>query len=150
MRSSWALPAASGALFAAGLTLSGMTRPSKVIGFLDVSGAWDPSLAFVMVGAIAVHFVLLRLTRHRRAPLFDRAFRAPGTTRVDTRLLVGAALFGIGWGTVGYCPGPSLVAMTSAPAGVFVLAMALGFMLDRWMVARRVPSDVTDAAAACE
>ncbi|MGD0529469.1 MAG: DUF6691 family protein [Polyangiaceae bacterium] len=125
----WVSPAASGALFAVGLTLAGMTDPARVIGFLDVTGAWDPSLAFVMIGAIGVHALLYRLIARRRAPLFDTAFHPPASKKVDGKLVAGAALFGVGWGTAGYCPGPGLASLTSAPAAVFVAAMAAGFLL---------------------
>jgi uncharacterized protein len=118
----------SGALFGAGLALSGMTRPAKVIGFLDVFGAWDASLAFVMMGAIAVHVIAYRLVRGRPTPLLASKFAIPSRRDIDLRLITGAALFGIGWGIGGYCPGP---AVTSLPTGaasviVFVLAMTAG------------------------
>jgi hypothetical protein len=123
----------AGALFGLGLGVSGMTHPAKVQSFLDVTGAWDPSLAFVMVGAIAVHFVLFRLILRRRAPLFDTRFHVPTRRDVDLRLLGGAALFGVGWGLVGQCPGPALTNLaTFAPtAFVFVAAMATGMLIQR-------------------
>ena len=129
---------ASGLLFGVGLVVSGMVKPTKVIGFLDVGGRWDPSLAFVMVGAIAVHFVLLRLAKRRPAPLFEERFHLPTRRDIDSRLVVGALLFGVGWGLAGYCPGPAL---TSAAAGmfppvVFVAAMAAGMALERAVSAR--------------
>jgi uncharacterized membrane protein YedE/YeeE len=139
------LPAASGAIFAAGLVLAGMTKPEKVIAFLDVGGRWDPGLAFVMVGAIAVHAVLYRVIKRRSAPLFDAKFHTPTNTKVDGKLVAGAALFGVGWGLAGYCPGPGLAALTSAPAAVFVAAMAVGFLAHRWMFA--APRVSTPAAA---
>lgn len=110
---------AAGLVFAIGLGVSGMTQPTKVIGFLDVAGAWDPSLAFVMLGAIAVHAVFVR--RLKRAS-------APPPNAVDARLLVGAALFGMGWGIAGFCPGPALVSLiTLAPASLaFVTSMLAG------------------------
>ena len=102
-------------LFGVGLVVSGMTSPQKVLGFLDVFGAWDPSLAFVMVGAISVHAVLYRFVRRRTAPLFAERFWVPERKGIDAPLVVGAALFGVGWGLSGICPGPGLVVL---PAGV--------------------------------
>src|SRR6185295_7370618 len=96
-----------------GLAVSGMTRPSKVVGFLDVFGAWDASLAFVMVGAIGVHAVLQRVIARRGSPLFEDRFHLPTRRDVDARLLAGAAVFGVGWGLGGFCPGPGLVAAAS-------------------------------------
>jgi uncharacterized membrane protein YedE/YeeE len=122
----------AGGLFGVGLVVSGMARPAKVIGFLDVGGRWDPSLAFVMAGAIAVHMVLFRLILRRRSPLHDVGFHLPARKDIDVRLVVGAALFGAGWGLGGYCPGPSLVALGTGmlPALVFVAAMAAGMWLE--------------------
>ena len=118
----------SGGLFGAGLAISGMTRPAKVIGFLDVFGDWDPSLAFVMMGAIAVHFVAYRLVRGRSAPLLGAKFAIPTRKDIDLRLLAGAAIFGIGWGIGGYCPGPGITSLATGAVSVliFVLAMAVG------------------------
>ncbi len=124
---------AAGAIFAIGLGLSGMTRPAKVLAFLDVTGDWDPSLAMVMIGAIAVHAVSFRLIRKRSSPLLEPNFALPDTVRVDGRLVAGAALFGVGWGMAGYCPGPALTAFGGgSPAGaVFVPAMIAGMLLFR-------------------
>lgn len=115
----------AGALFGVGLAIAGMTRPEKVVGFLDLAGAWDPSLAFVMVGAIGVHFVAQRLLRGLDAPLFDSTFHLPVRKLVDGKLVGGAALFGIGWGLGGFCPGPGIVAAASGstPALLFLLGM---------------------------
>lgn len=123
----------AGLVFGLGLVISGMTRPAKVQGFLDVTGAWDPSLAFVMVGAIAVHFVLLRVVRRRRAPLFGATFHLPTRNDLDPKLIGGAAIFGVGWGLGGICPGPALVDLGSglAPAAVFVAAMAIGMVIQK-------------------
>jgi uncharacterized membrane protein YedE/YeeE len=122
----------AGALFAVGLAVSGMTKPSKVVGFLDVGGAWDASLAFVMLGAIAVHFVAYRLIRRRRAPLLDSRFHLPTRKDIDLRLVLGAALFGIGWGLGGFCPGPALVTAAGGGQGalVFALAMTAGILVE--------------------
>lgn len=122
----------TGALFAVGLALSGMTKPSKITGFLDIGGRWDPSLAFVMMGAIAVHFVAYRLIRRRSAPLFDTKFHVPTRRDLDLRLVLGAALFGVGWALGGFCPGPGLVAAGggSLPAVVFLVGMTLGMVAE--------------------
>jgi uncharacterized membrane protein YedE/YeeE len=121
----------SGVIFAVGLALSGMLRPSKVLGFLDVAGAWDASLAFVMLGAVALNLVAFRLILRRGRPWFDRTFHVPASQRIDGRLVLGAALFGVGWGLAGYCPGPGLVAIVGGHVGpiVFVAAMVAGFLL---------------------
>jgi uncharacterized membrane protein YedE/YeeE len=120
----------AGLVFGAGLILSGMTDPGKVIGFLDVSGRWDPSLAMVMAGAIAVGFFAFRLAGRRGRTFVGGALHLPNRRDIDWRLLGGSALFGIGWGLAGFCPGPALVSFASGvdKAAVFVAAM-LGGML---------------------
>lgn len=115
----------SGLLFGAGLLVSGMTTPAKVIAFLDPFGAWDPSLAFVMGGAIGVHALAYRWIRRRPVPVIAERFETPAKRSIDGRLLGGAALFGIGWGLGGYCPGPSLVALATLAPGVFVFVLGL-------------------------
>jgi uncharacterized membrane protein YedE/YeeE len=117
---------ASGLVFGAGLLVSGMTRPAKVIAFLDPLGAWDPSLALVMAGAVAVYALAAR--SRPRAPLAAPLFTAPPPPRIDRSLVAGAAIFGVGWGLAGYCPGPSLVSLATGGAGVlvFVGGMLLG------------------------
>lgn len=119
----------SGALFALGLAVSGMTDPHKIIGFLDVTGAWDPSLALVMVGAIGVHTAAARWALRAPRPLLAGTFFAlPGVTGIDVPLVAGAALFGLGWGASGLCPGPALLnlAAPSTSVVVFVASMAAG------------------------
>lgn len=117
----------AGALFGAGLLLSGMTQPAKVIGFLNPAGGWDPSLAFVMGGAVLVYSLIFRVVlRNRAAPWFDKVFHLPTRKDLDLGLLAGAALFGVGWGLGGYCPGPGLV---SAAAGNSSAMLFLGAML---------------------
>jgi uncharacterized membrane protein YedE/YeeE len=126
------LVALAGALFGAGLLVSGMTDPARVIGFLDPLGRWDPSLAFVMAGAVAVYATALRWLRGRRAaPVFDVKFHLPTRRDIDRQLVAGAALFGIGWGLGGLCPGPGIVAAASGSSGAigFVLAMLAGMYL---------------------
>lgn len=130
--------AASGALFGGGLAISGMTRPEKVVGFLDLAGGWDASLALVMIGAMLVHFVAYRVARRRVAPLFEARFHLPTRKDVDRKLVFGAAVFGIGWGLGGFCPGPGIVAAASGalPAIAFVTAMTTGILLEDFALAR--------------
>ncbi len=128
----------SGLVFALGLGISGMTRPIKVIGFLDFFGNWDASLAFVMIGAIGVYFIAYRLSRNMAAPILGPVFSVPNRTDLDSRLIAGAALFGAGWGLGGFCPGPAITALASgaAPVAVFVASMTAGIYLYSWTVAR--------------
>ena len=128
---------AAGVLFALGLVISGMTRPEKVIGFLNVR-EWDASLAFVMGGAIGVHAVLLRLIGRRSAPVFAPAFKPAPTESIGGRLLAGSAIFGVGWGLAGYCPGPAIVAAggLNVKAVVFVAAMTVGMYVYRKLHAK--------------
>jgi uncharacterized protein len=120
--------ALSGALFGAGLVVSGMTQPARIIGFLDVLGGWDPSLAFVMVGAVTIYTLAYALIRRRARPWFDVRFHTPSRADIDLPLVLGAAVFGIGWGLGGLCPGPGIVAAAggSTAALGFVLAMLVG------------------------
>lgn len=117
-----------GALFAVGLVVSGMTQPGKVVGFLDITGAWDPSLALVMAGALLVHGLVLWGTRGATAPALEARFREPAPGRVDAPLVLGSALFGVGWGLAGYCPGPALVGALAGPASLTFTASMLGGM----------------------
>ena len=121
----------AGVLFALGLGVGGMTQPARVIGFLDVAGRWDPSLAFVMAGAVATYGALFRVIRRRVRPVLTPTFALPTRRDVDGRLLTGAAIFGIGWGLVGYCPGPAIVSLAAgaAPVLVFVTAMLAGMAI---------------------
>jgi uncharacterized protein len=130
---------ACGLVFAIGLALGGMTQPSKVVGFLDFTGEWDPSLAFVMGGALAVHALLGSFVRARPRPMFSAAFTLPTRNDIDARLVAGSAIFGVGWGLGGFCPGPSLVALGGGmdAALVVVPAMLAGMLLhDRWFAPR--------------
>lgn len=131
-----------GLVFGLGLLVSQMVNPAKVLGFLDVLGAWDASLALVMAGAVPVTAMGFALARRWRRPLLAPAFRLPEAGVVDRRLLAGAALFGIGWGLVGYCPGPAIVAlgMGQLPALLFVVAMLAGMALHEFVLMRRRPS----------
>ena len=128
----------AGGVFALGLAISGMTDPAKVAAFLDLGGAWDPALALVMLGAIAVYVPAVRLARQRARPVFDHAFHWPTPKRIDGKLVIGSALFGIGWGLSGYCPGPALVSLGRGMSGtiVFVLAMCAGIAITRVVTKR--------------
>ena len=146
--------ALAGVLFGVGLGVAGMTRPEKVADFLDFGGRWDPSLGMVMAGAIGVHFVLLRLVRRRRAPLFDASFHLPTRTDVDFKLVAGAAIFGVGWGIGGYCPGPAIVSLATGTttAIAFIVAMAVGMTIQHLTTPRAprasaAPSRVAPEAA---
>jgi uncharacterized membrane protein YedE/YeeE len=129
---------ASGVLFGAGLAVSHMTDPAVVLGFLDVAGDWNPTLAFVMGGALVVTAAGYRLVLRRERPLLEPSFQLPTRRDVDARLVGGAAAFGLGWGLVGFCPGPALAALASGQPGVFgfVAALAAGSLLARRALAR--------------
>lgn len=135
----------SGLLFALGLGISGMTLPQKVIGFLDVTGGnWDPSLGLVMVSSAGVYMVLYPLVQKLSHPLFDTRFHVPSRNDIDRPLIVGAFLFGIGWGLVGLCPGPAVTALASGQTTVFIffVAMALGMYAEGSLdVASRIYSE---------
>jgi len=117
-----------GLLFGCGLLLSGMTDPGKVLGFLDLAGSWDPSLALVMGGAIAVGFFAFALAKRRTTSFFGGALHLPTSKDIDNRLVIGGLLFGAGWGLAGFCPGPGIVSMAAGQpkALMFVFAMLLG------------------------
>ena len=122
----------SGILFGAGLVISGMTDPAKVLAFLDLFGNWDFALIFVMGGAVITTLVSYQLVFRRGKPLFASRFHLPSKTRLDKKLLIGSAIFGIGWGLYGYCPGPALAALAylQQETLLFVLAMMAGVYLD--------------------
>lgn len=124
---------ASGGLFGLGLLIAQMTNPAKVLAFLDVFGAWDPSLAFVMGAALLVTFIGYRVVLGRREPLFAAKFALPRRTDIDARLLSGAALFGIGWGLAGLCPGPALASLFfgGVPVVLFTTSMLVSMTLTR-------------------
>jgi len=132
-----------GLLFGLGLMLSGMTDPGKVIGFLDLFGNWDPSLALVMGGAIMVGFFAFTVAKKRTSSFLGGALRLPTNTDLDKKLLIGSLLFGAGWGLAGFCPGPALVSMADGQpkALVFVMAMLVGMLgfelMDRFVHAPR-------------
>jgi len=116
----------SGLLFGAGLAVAGMTDPSKVLNFLDVTGGWDPSLAFVMAAAIPISALAFWLGRSRDRPLFALSFVLPDKTRLEPALLAGSGLFGIGWGLGGYCPGPAVASLSHPSASLFCFLLAMG------------------------
>ena len=124
---------AAGVIFGVGLTVSGMVQPLKVVGFLDVAGEWDPTLGFVMGGALAVTALAFPVILRRGRPLWAEAFSLPTRQDLDARLIAGSMLFGIGWGLGGFCPGPALasLALGSSSSWVFAAAMAAGMLLHR-------------------
>lgn len=122
----------SGVLFSAGLTVSTMVDPARVIGFLDVLGAWDPALAFVMLGAIIVYMPLYWLViRRKRTPLLGREFHLPSKIKIDGSLVIGAVIFGIGWGITGICPGPAIANISNGHFSIFIfiLSMVVGMLV---------------------
>ncbi|KKO44053.1 membrane protein [Arsukibacterium ikkense] len=126
----------AGLLMSVGIAVSKMIDPAKVLAFLDLSGNWDPSLALVMAGALAVYSIGFWLIRHKPAPVVAEKFQLPLLSKPDKPLLIGAVIFGLGWGLVGYCPGPAISALSAGSVGTlgFVLAMIAG-----WYLARRWP-----------
>jgi len=131
-----------GLLFGWGLMLAGMTDPGKVIGFLDLAGAWDPSLAFVMGGAIMVGVFAFAVAKKRTTTFLGGVMRVPTSTHMDKRLVLGSLMFGAGWGLAGFCPGPAIVSMAGGQpkAMVFVVAMMAGMLAFEWLdrMGRRV------------
>ena len=129
----------SGLVFGLGLIVSGMANPAKVLGFLDLAGAWDPSLALVMGGAILVGFFAFLIAKKRTRSFIGAEMKLPTASAIDNRLLTGSALFGAGWGIAGFCPGPGLVAlgMGEPKALVFVAAMLAGMVIFSWREKRK-------------
>jgi uncharacterized membrane protein YedE/YeeE len=146
-----ATAAVSGLLFGAGLYISQMVDPLKVLKFLDFgaipAGGWDPSLAFVMIGGLIVMFIAVRLGLARSAPLFDTQFHGPDYHRIDAPLVIGSTLFGIGWGMSGICPGPaiSLIAFLPPNLWIFLLAMLIGSWLGSFVMRGRTTADPATA-----
>ena len=123
----------SGFIFGLGLAISSMTNPAKVIGFLDITGNWDPSLMFVMIGAIVVSAPIFYLLRNKTKPLFELNFEIPTVKNLDKQLILGSSLFGIGWGIVGFCPGPAISSLflLNPLSILFVISMIVGFYSSR-------------------
>jgi len=133
----------AGALFGAGICISGMIRPSKVLAFLDLGGAWDPSLLLVMASALSLHVVAWRAIKGRAKPPFGTAYPGPASPVIDVRLVGGAALFGVGWGISGFCPGPAILSVLSGATASFVFVGVVAISMvgyDRF-IARREGSD---------
>lgn len=127
----------AGLVFGLGLSLGGMTQPAVVLGFLDLFGEWNPRLAFVMGGAVLTTAIGYQAAFRRGQPLFEPTFQLPKATRFDARLVGGAALFGIGWGIAGYCPGPALASLTAATPS---LAVLIATMVAGWWLASKIPA----------
>ena len=123
----------TGIVFGIGIAVSGMMDPAKVLNFFDIAGSWDPSLAFVMGGALIVTFIGYRLVWRREAPLFEDRFQVPTSNRIDSKLVGGSALFGIGWGIAGFCPGAAIPALGTGrwEVALFLIAVIGGFFLRR-------------------
>lgn len=146
-------PFLCGLIFGAGLLISGMVQPTKVLGFLDIFGAWDPSLAVVMASALAISVPGFMLVDRSARPWFAGQFFRPGKSSIDLPLVTGAAMFGIGWGMVGLCPGPALESLATLSPGilVFVVAMAAGMLLhDLWQRSRPVAPRERQLASATD
>lgn len=128
----------AGLLFGAGVTIAGMVNPAKVLNFMDLAGSWDPTLLLVMGAGLAVTFAGYRLVLARSAPLFASAFVLPKAAQIDGRLIAGAALFGLGWGLSGFCPGPAVAALVFGhwQTWLFVVAMAAGMLTVQALVRR--------------
>lgn len=146
----WLSVLVAGLLFGLGLAVSRMTHADKVLGFLDVAGDWDPSLLFVLGGAVGVTVISFRFILRRPAPRLEPRFEVPAERAVDGPLVIGALIFGVGWGISGYCPGPG-IALLAAPGWetwVFIPAVLVGAALQRWMVSGRTDDTVPSTAAA--
>jgi uncharacterized protein len=125
---------AVGILFGTGLTVSEMINPARVIGFLDIAGRWDPTLAFVMAGALAVTVPIFPLILRRRRPVMCGEFYLPTSVKIDRPLITGAAIFGVGWGLAGFCPGPALAGLASGNGGVYLFVVAM--IAGQWLAGR--------------
>lgn len=124
----------AGSVFGLGLTISEMINPVRVIGFLDVAGQWDPTLAFVMAGALAVSLPGFRLVLRRPRPVMAQEFHLPTKSKIDSRLLTGAAIFGVGWGLGGFCPGPALAGLAAGDPAIYLFVMAM--VAGQWTATR--------------
>ena len=121
----------TGIVFAIGLVISGMTNPEKVIGFLDFFGHWDPSLALVLIGAVGIYGTAYHIAKRKEKPLMAAKFSLPTNVKIDRRLIIGSAIFGIGWGIAGLCPGAAFTSLASfqPPVLLFMISLILGFVL---------------------
>jgi uncharacterized membrane protein YedE/YeeE len=139
---------AFGLIFGLGLIISGMINPAKVLNFLDIAGTWDPSLALVMAGAVITAFGGYRLAQRRDAPLIADSFHLPAVASIDRRLILGSAIFGLGWGLGGYCPGPAVTALAWLAPGtlIFIPAMLAGMWLARRLAIARPPTSVAEVS----
>lgn len=139
----------AGIIFGAGLALSDMVNPARVLGFLNIAGTWDPTLAFVMGGGVIASAIGYMFSRRLRAPLFGKSFFIPENRRLDSQLIGGAALFGIGWGLVGFCPGPAIAGLIYGmwQPWLFVAAMVVGMALQRVVSAQRPATPTAKADA---
>jgi uncharacterized protein len=141
-----------GLLFGLGLVVAGMSNPAKVLNFLDLagirSGTWDPSLAFVMGGGVVTTFLGYRFVLRRPAPVLDYTFHLPKIRAIDAPILVGPAIFGIGWGIAGFCPGPAFTALGTGTIGpvLFVIAMLMGMIGARWLALRQIAGQLAHSA----
>jgi uncharacterized protein len=144
--------AIAGFLFGLGLVIGGMANPAKVLNFLDLAGSWDPSLAFVMAGAVAVTFIGYKLVFHQPRPLFAARFHLPEIEQINRRLVLGAATFGVGWGLSGFCPGPAITSLPLLAKGtlVFVPAMLCGMIVTRLIANRGLQAKTLVPARARE
>lgn len=133
-----------GLIFGLGISMSGMGNPAKVVNFFDLAGTWDPSLAFVMGGAVIVTFIGYRLVLRREQPLFENTFRLPTRTDIDVRLVGGSLLFGAGWGIAGFCPGGALPVLGTGNLTVllFVAALVVGMFLARYLIINRLEANL--------
>ena len=137
----------AGLLFGAGVTVSGMVNPMKVLNFMDLAGTWDPTLIFVMGGGLVATLIGYRLVLKRKKPLFADSYHLPASRVIDARLVGGAALFGLGWGLTGFCPGPAVASLVFGywQSAVFVAAMAVGMIATRIITHRPVtPGELAD------
>ncbi|MEM8845038.1 MAG: DUF6691 family protein [Pseudomonadota bacterium] len=122
---------AAGIIFSLGIAISGLTDPKKIIGFLDITGHWNPSLLFVMLGAVSTYYILHRLVLKRNSPVYAESFSLPTNRQIDLRLVSGAIMFGFGWGLIGFCPGPALTSLATLNPQIliFLLSMSVGMYL---------------------
>ncbi len=129
----------AGVLFGLGLSVAQMIDPAKVLNFLDFTGTWDPSLAFVMAGGLAVNALVTPLILKRQKPLFADQFQLPAQQQIDSRVIVGGLIFGAGWGIAGYCPGPMLTSLSFANSDILTVTAAflVGTFVTRWVISRR-------------